>query len=78
MCPLQVVVVGGGLMGAGIAQVAAQTGHKVTLVDVSQQVGHRNTPHCTLATGSCTLGCPHLIKNASGELLFWNSPCLVA
>lgn len=34
----EVVVVGGGLMGAGIAQVAAQTGHKVTLVDVSQQV----------------------------------------
>ena len=25
-------------MGAGIAQVAAQTGHKVTLVDVNQQV----------------------------------------
>ena len=24
------------------------------------------------------LGCPHLIKNASGELLFWNSLCLVA
>ena len=34
----QVVVIGGGLMGAGIAQVAAQTGHKVTLVDISQQV----------------------------------------
>ena len=32
------VVIGGGLMGAGIAQVAAQTGHKVTLVDISQQV----------------------------------------
>ena len=30
------VVIGGGLMGAGIAQVGAQTGHKVTLVDVSQ------------------------------------------
>ena len=25
-------------MGAGIAQVAASTGHKVTLVDISQQV----------------------------------------
>ena len=25
-------------MGAGIAQVGAQTGHKVTLVDVSQEV----------------------------------------
>jgi len=34
----EVVVIGGGLMGAGIAQVAAQTGHKVTLVDISQQV----------------------------------------
>ena len=27
-------------MGAGIAQVAASTGHKVTLVDISQQVLH--------------------------------------
>jgi len=34
----ELVVVGGGLMGAGIAQVAASTGHKVTLVDISQQV----------------------------------------
>ena len=34
----EVVVIGGGLMGAGIAQVSAQTGHKVTLVDISQQV----------------------------------------
>jgi len=34
----EVVVIGGGLMGAGIAQVAAQTGHKVTLVDISQEV----------------------------------------
>ena len=32
------VVIGGGLMGAGIAQVGAQTGHKVTLVDISQEV----------------------------------------
>ena len=31
-------MIGGGLMGAGIAQVGAQTGHKVTLVDVSQDV----------------------------------------
>ncbi|XP_042235128.1 hydroxyacyl-coenzyme A dehydrogenase, mitochondrial-like isoform X2 [Homarus americanus] len=29
-----VTVIGSGLMGAGIAQVAAQTGHKVTMVDI--------------------------------------------
>ena len=34
----EVVVIGGGLMGSGIAQVAAQTGHKVTLVDISDDV----------------------------------------
>ena len=28
----------GGSMGAGIAQVGAQTGHKVTMVDLSQEV----------------------------------------
>merc|ERR1711884_648331 len=32
------VVIGGGQMGSGIAQVGAQTGHKVTLVDLSQDV----------------------------------------
>merc|ERR1711971_754395 len=32
------VVIGGGLMGAGIAQVGAQTGHKVPMVDLSQEV----------------------------------------
>jgi 3-hydroxyacyl-CoA dehydrogenase len=32
------VVIGGGLMGAGIAQVGAQTGHKVTLVDLNSEV----------------------------------------
>ncbi|XP_076032774.1 hydroxyacyl-coenzyme A dehydrogenase, mitochondrial-like [Oratosquilla oratoria] len=30
----QVTIIGSGLMGAGIAQVAAQTGHNVTMVDI--------------------------------------------
>ncbi len=38
----EVVIIGGGLMGAGIAQVAAQTGHTVTLVDVSKEVLDRS------------------------------------
>jgi len=33
-----VTVIGGGLMGSGIAQVAAQTGHNVNLVDVSSSI----------------------------------------
>lgn len=33
-----IVVIGGGLMGSGIAQVAAQTGHEVILVDVSNEI----------------------------------------
>ncbi|XP_046630519.1 hydroxyacyl-coenzyme A dehydrogenase, mitochondrial-like isoform X2 [Neodiprion virginianus] len=33
-----ITVVGGGLMGSGIAQVAAQSGHRVTLVDISPDV----------------------------------------
>ena len=33
-------------MGAGIAQVAAQTGHKVTLVDISQQVRKEMKSFC--------------------------------
>jgi len=37
------VVIGGGLMGAGIAQVGAQTGHKVTLVDISPKVLEAST-----------------------------------
>ncbi|XP_061626768.1 hydroxyacyl-coenzyme A dehydrogenase, mitochondrial [Phyllopteryx taeniolatus] len=33
-----VVIIGGGQMGAGIAQVAASTGHQVTLVDTSDGI----------------------------------------
>ncbi|XP_055700510.1 hydroxyacyl-coenzyme A dehydrogenase, mitochondrial-like isoform X5 [Phlebotomus papatasi] len=37
-CIEKVVVIGGGLMGAGIAQVAASSGYKVTLVEVNDQL----------------------------------------
>jgi len=37
-----IVIIGGGQMGAGIAQVAAQTGHKVTVVDVNQEMLDRS------------------------------------
>jgi len=43
----EIVVIGGGLMGAGIAQVAAQTGHTVTLVDISQQVLDKSNARIT-------------------------------
>ncbi|XP_050521413.1 hydroxyacyl-coenzyme A dehydrogenase, mitochondrial-like [Daktulosphaira vitifoliae] len=33
-----VVVVGGGLMGSGIAQVSAQSGHNVTIVEISKEL----------------------------------------
>lgn len=33
-----VTVIGGGLMGSGIAQVSAQTGHNVTIVELNQDV----------------------------------------
>ncbi|KFM71838.1 Hydroxyacyl-coenzyme A dehydrogenase, mitochondrial, partial [Stegodyphus mimosarum] len=38
-----VTVIGSGLMGSGIAQVAAQTGHNVILVDVSEPVLEKAT-----------------------------------
>ncbi|KAG8190785.1 hypothetical protein JTE90_005821 [Oedothorax gibbosus] len=38
-----VTVIGSGLMGSGIAQVAAQTGHNVTLVDVSEPILQKAT-----------------------------------
>ncbi|CAG0901210.1 unnamed protein product [Darwinula stevensoni] len=34
----KITVIGGGLMGSGIAQVAATTGHKVTMVDTSEDI----------------------------------------
>merc|ERR1712106_547390 len=34
----EVVVMGGGLMGTGIAQISAQSNHKITLVDLSQDI----------------------------------------
>jgi len=34
----EVVVIGGGLMGTGIAQVSAQSNHKITLVDLNQDI----------------------------------------
>ena len=38
---LKVAVIGSGLMGAGIAQVAATTGHQVVLRDVTDQALER-------------------------------------
>ncbi|GAB1600319.1 hydroxyacyl-coenzyme A dehydrogenase, mitochondrial-like [Argonauta hians] len=38
-----VTVIGGGLMGSGIAQVAATTGHKVTLVDQKDELLAKST-----------------------------------
>lgn len=37
-CVSHVTIIGGGLMGSGITQVAAQTGHRVTLVDLDQNI----------------------------------------
>merc|ERR1711981_571067 len=34
----EVVVIGGGLMGTGIAQISAQSSHKTTLVDLNQDI----------------------------------------
>lgn len=33
-----ITVIGGGLMGSGVAQVAAQTGHNVTLLDLNPEI----------------------------------------
>ncbi|XP_053477946.1 hydroxyacyl-coenzyme A dehydrogenase, mitochondrial [Ictalurus furcatus] len=38
-----VTVIGGGLMGSGIAQVAAATGHSVVLVDTSEDILKKST-----------------------------------
>ncbi|KAK3554122.1 hypothetical protein QTP70_019216 [Hemibagrus guttatus] len=38
-----VTVIGGGLMGSGIAQVAAVTGHSVVLVDMSEDILKKST-----------------------------------
>uniref|UniRef100_A0A3B3SRJ8 Hydroxyacyl-coenzyme A dehydrogenase, mitochondrial n=1 Tax=Paramormyrops kingsleyae TaxID=1676925 RepID=A0A3B3SRJ8_9TELE len=38
-----ITVIGGGLMGAGIAQVAATTGHTVVLVDTSEDILKKST-----------------------------------
>lgn len=35
---MEIGIIGGGTMGAGIAQVAAQAGHKVVLIDLNQDV----------------------------------------
>jgi len=37
-----IVIIGGGQVGAGIAQVAAQTGHKFTVVDLNQEMLDRS------------------------------------
>jgi len=50
--PIQeVVVMGGGLMGAGIAQVSAQTNHKVTLVDLNQEVLAKSEKRISASVG---------------------------
>ncbi|KAJ7983839.1 hypothetical protein DPEC_G00370710 [Dallia pectoralis] len=38
-----VTIIGGGLMGAGIAQVAATTGHTVVLVDTNEEILKKST-----------------------------------
>ncbi|KAF7710138.1 hydroxyacyl-coenzyme A dehydrogenase, mitochondrial [Silurus meridionalis] len=42
-----VTIIGGGLMGSGIAQVAASTGHSVVLVDTSQDILNKSTKSIT-------------------------------
>jgi 3-hydroxyacyl-CoA dehydrogenase len=47
----RVTVIGGGLMGSGIAQVAAQTGHEVTLVDVSDDLLKKSRKNIETSVG---------------------------
>ena len=57
---MKIGVLGAGTMGAGIAQVAAQNGHAVVLVDLNQNVintaqnGHRKMIHRLVEKGSIT------------------------
>ena len=57
---MKIGVLGAGTMGAGIAQVAAQKGHAVVLVDLNQHVidtaqnGHRKMIHRLVEKGSLT------------------------
>ncbi|MEO6898186.1 MAG: 3-hydroxyacyl-CoA dehydrogenase NAD-binding domain-containing protein, partial [Caldimonas sp.] len=48
VCDTPVFVVGAGIMGAGIAQVAAQAGHPVRLFDLRE--GAAAAAHAKLAT----------------------------
>ena len=56
----RVLVIGAGLMGGGIAQVAAAAGHRVTLRDVSQRCGRQSRDQHRLVSGQvCGEGADH-------------------